>query len=182
MLMELRGPYFTTSIIINNIKGLAMIFSKTFVCPVCGKETDAYFYESAMGICECRNCLSSLDFAGEKTRFFGFLYGVTIAMSFILIDLVEKTIYPWFVVNRPVLMVEHKKFTVDLISSVAGLYFTIFFIFLISFFEFNNATDIRKIVKRKVFKRKTRVAIAAFSVLLLFFATFVPIYFLIFNT
>jgi hypothetical protein len=158
-----------------------MAFSKTFICPVCGKETDAYFYESAMGICECRNCLSSLDVEGEKTRFFGFLYGVTVAMSFIVIDLVEKTIYPWFVVNRPVLVVEHKKFTVDLISSVTGLYFAIFFILIISFFEFNSATDIRKIVKRKVFKRKTRVAIAVFSVLLLFVATFVPVYFLIFN-
>jgi len=158
-----------------------MTFTKTFICPVCGKEMDAYFYESAMGICECRNCLSSLDVAGEETRFFGFLYGVIIAMSFVVIDLAEKTIYPWFATNRPVLLVEYKKFTVDLISSVTGLYFSIFFILLISFFEFNSATDIRKIVKRKVFKRRTRVAIAVFSVLLLFVATFVPIFFLIFN-
>ncbi|MGI6393733.1 MAG: hypothetical protein ACOX2F_03205 [bacterium] len=160
-----------------------MIFSKTFVCPVCGKETNVHFYELSANLCECRNCLSSLDVAGEKTRFFGLLYGIAIAMSFVVIDLVEKAIYPWFVANRPVLVVEHKKFTIDLISSGAGLSFAMFCVLLIPLFELNNATEIRKITKRN-FKRKYRVAIAVFFtvfyVLLLLFATLVPIYYLIF--
>ncbi|MGI6393786.1 MAG: hypothetical protein ACOX2F_03475 [bacterium] len=61
--------------------------------------------------------------------------------------------------------------------------FVMICVLLIPLFELNSATEIRKITKRN-FKRKYRVAIAVFFtvfyVLLLLFATLVPIYYLIF--
>ncbi|HPS31348.1 MAG TPA: hypothetical protein PLZ43_13900 [bacterium] len=157
-----------------------MDLSKTFECPACGKENIIYFYEPSMNICECKHCHSYLDIEGEKARHFGFLYGIIVVLTIVASNLIERIIYPWFVVNRPDLLVTHKKLTIDLISSATAAYVGIFFLLLISLFEFNNATKVKTFAKKLGLKKRKVIVLALIFVFILFLATITPIYFLIF--
>ncbi len=150
-----------------------MRLTKTFDCPACGKETDVKFFEVRR---QCEHCNAVLDIIGDHTRLFGALYvifGLLLVIS-VSRDSVEKMILPWFVENRPDLLVGYyKKFTVDLISALVFLSVSFLSLFIIAFFEFNHATEVREMTKPP--EKEKMILSFIFVVLLVLFSIFTTV-------